>query len=274
MLQEPRAQSDMFFDIGSTEHAWLDRHDANVPKEIASLVEQGAMFFVNSSGGKDSQAMYHFVRRHVHSSQIAVIHAHLIGVEWEGVLEHIKDTIYDSQLFVCQSRRGLLQMIEERGMFPSPSNRQCTSDLKRGPIERTIRQTGHKIIVNCLGMRSQESSARSKKTVFKFNEKNSKNGRRWFDWLPLHAWDVSEVFAQISLVGQKPHWAYAKGMSRLSCCFCILANKSDLTIAAELNPELYKKYVSLEKSTGQVMMMPSKKHGRQTLEDITGIKAA
>jgi hypothetical protein len=53
-----------------------------------------------------------------------------------------------------------------------------------------------------------------------------------------------------------------------------MASKQDLTTAAKLNPELYSRYVGLEKSTGQVMMMPSKKHGRQTLEDITGIKAA
>jgi DNA sulfur modification protein DndC len=176
-------------------------------------------------------------------------------------------------VLTCRSRRTLLQMIEERGMFPSPSQRQCTSDLKRGPIERTIRQTGHKLIVNCMGMRAQESASRSKLVTFKLNERNSKAGREWYDWLPIHDWLVEEVFALIKAAGQEPHWAYAKGMSRLSCCFCIMSSKADLTTAAKLNPELYAKYVALERSTGQVMLMPSKKNGRQTLEQVTGVIA-
>lgn len=78
----------------------------------------------------------------------------------------------------------------------------------------------------------------------------------------------------IALVGQQPHWAYAKGMTRLSCCFCIMASRADLTTAATFNPALYKRYVELERSTGQVMLMPSKAHGRLTLEQVTGVMAA
>lgn len=52
------------------------------------------------------------------------------------------------------------------------------------------------------------------------------------------------------------------------------AEQSRLWSAARLNPALYRRYVDLERSTGQTMMMPSKKNGRQTLEQITGISAA
>ena len=51
-----------------------------------------------------------------------------------------------------------------------------------------------------------------------------------------------------------------------------MSNKADLTTAARLNPDLYRRYVELERSTGQVMMMPSKAKGRLTLEQITDIK--
>jgi 3'-phosphoadenosine 5'-phosphosulfate sulfotransferase (PAPS reductase)/FAD synthetase len=244
-----------------------------IPAEIQDLIDAGATFFVNHSGGKDSQAMYNYIKSIVPANQIIVVHAILPEVEWDGVLEHIQANI-SSPLITCQSRRTLLQMVEERGMFPSPSYRQCTSDLKRGPIEKAIRNSGAKLIVNCMGMRAQESSSRAKLETFKLSFKNSKAGRRWYEWLPIHDWTVQEVFAEIAAAGQQPHWAYAAGMTRLSCCFCIMASKQDLTTAAKLNPELYSRYVGLEKSTGQVMMMPSKKHGRQTLEDITGIKAA
>ena len=39
------------------------------------------------------------------------------------------------------------------------------------------------------------------------------------------------------------------------------------------DPALYRKYVDLERSTGQVMLMPSKTNGRRTLEQVTGVLA-
>lgn len=247
------------------------------PDTITDLIARGATFVVNHSGGKDSQAMYLYLRGFVPAAQLLIVHADLGEVEWAGAQEHIKETTHGEPLLVCRSRRGLLQMIAERGMFPSPSQRQCTSDLKRGPIERTIRQhsraTGQMLFVNCMGMRAQESPGRSKLTPFKLHTGNSKAGREWYDWLPIHDWTVDQVLAAIAAAGQQPHPVYAAGMSRFSCCFCIMSNKADLTTAAQLNPALYRKYVELEKSTGQVMMMPGKKLGRQTLEQITGIAA-
>lgn len=279
---------------------WLQAYGRMIPAEVFALRDRGAIFMVNHSGGKDSQAMYAFIRKHVPDSQIMTVHANLPEVEWEGVIEHIEATIVH-ELHTCRSRRTLLEMIEERGMFPSPSMRQCTSDLKRGPIERTVRgliearitqwlglphgarvgadarkaalAAGMGLIVNCMGMRAQESANRSKLDALKLSVSNSKNGREWYEWLPIHAWDISQVFEMISFVGQKPHWAYEAGMSRLSCVFCIMASRADLTIAAKLNPDLYRRYVQLERSTGQVMLMPSKTHGRLTLEQVTGVDA-
>jgi 3'-phosphoadenosine 5'-phosphosulfate sulfotransferase (PAPS reductase)/FAD synthetase len=230
------------------------------------------MFFVNHSGGKDSQAMFHFVRRHVPDAQIVVVHALLPEVEWDGVEAHVRATTLGLPVLTCRARRTLLEMIEQRGMFPSPAMRQCTSDLKRGPIEKVIRHTGHKLIVNCMGMRAEESPGRAKLNSFKLNARNSKAGREWYDWLPIHDWKVGEVFAAIAAAGQSPFWTYGAGMTRLSCCFCIMASKHDLTRAAELNPTLYARYVGLEKSTGQVMMMPTNGK-RRGLEEITGVKA-
>lgn len=250
-----------------------------LPEMIKDLIARGAIFVINHSGGKDSQAMTSFLRRHVPAAQLVVIHAILPEVEWDGVEEHVRATTVGLPVHTCQSRRTLLQMVEERGMFPSPSKRQCTSDLKRGPIEKTIRHLldGNglpvKLIVNCMGMRAEESPKRSKLQGVKFSERNSKAGREWHEWLPIHDWTVEEVFSEILAAGQKAHWAYYEGMSRLSCCFCIMSNKEDLTTAARLNPVLYARYVGLERFTGQVMLMPTKKHGRLSLEDVTGIKA-
>lgn len=50
--------------------------------------------------------------------------------------------------------------------------------------------------------------------------------------------------------GQEPHWAYSQGMSRLSCSFCIMANKSDLRTAAKLRRRLFEKHADLEARIG------------------------
>lgn len=251
---------------------------------IWPLIDRGALFVVNHSGGKDSQAMYLHLQRLVPREQLVIVHADLGAVEWAGAIAHIRATTAGEPLHVCRSRRTLLEMIEERGMFPSPQQRQCTSDLKRGPIERTIRaiskETGNKLIVNCMGMRAQESSGRKKLTPFKLSTSNSKAGREWYDWLPIHTWTEDDVFAFIAGAGQQPHPVYQLGMSRFSCVFCIMASEKDLATAARLaterpellnDPELYRKYVGLERSTGQVMLMPSTTKGRRTLEEVTGV---
>lgn len=263
---------------------------ALLPPEIANLVVRGALFVVNHSGGKDSQAMYLRLRAIVPADQLVLVHADLGRVEWAGAVAHIKATTNGEPLHTCCARRDLLEMVAERGMFPSPEQRQCTSDLKRGPITKVIRHltyarkaAGHPdwhLVVNCVGLRAEESSKRRKMVPFKLDRKNSKAGREWYEWLPVHAMDEATVYATIAEAGQQPHLVYRMGMKRFSCVFCIYADDASLKRAAELvrdhpelvnDPDVYRNYVGLERSTGQVMMMPTKTHGRRSLEQITGI---
>lgn len=276
----------MELDLGDS---CADRY--GLPVEVIDLIGRGALFVVNHSGGKDSQAMYLLLRQHVPAAQLVIVHADLGPVEWAGAVEHITATTAGEPLHVCRARRTLLQMIEERRMFPSPQQRQCTSDLKRGPIERTIRAITRErqalgveawgLVVNCMGMRAEESPGRKMLRSFKHSASNSKAGREWYDWLPIHNWSEVEVFAAIAAAGQRPHVIYSLGMSRFSCCFCIMASEQDLRTAARLaterpellnDPELYSKYVGLERATGQVMLMP--KNGvRRSLDQVTGVPA-
>ena len=77
------------------------------------------------------------------------------------------------------------------------------------------------------------------------------------------------MFRVIRHAGQSPHWAYAAGMSRLSCSFCILASRADLRRAAELRPDLYRTYVELERRIGHTLS-PT----RQPLPEVTGVSPA
>jgi 3'-phosphoadenosine 5'-phosphosulfate sulfotransferase (PAPS reductase)/FAD synthetase len=252
--------------------------DYSAPKEITDLVKRGALFVINHSGGKDSQAMTIKLRRLVPASQLLVIHADLPGVDWDGCWELVTDTCKDLETVQVVAGKTFFEMVERRGMFPSPKYRQCTSDLKRDPIEKTIRHwiKDHELdglVVNCMGIRAEESSGRAKAKAFKFNKRNSKAGREWYDWLPIHNWLEGEVYAEILNAGEAVHWAYHMGMERLSCQFCIMASVKDLQVAATLAPENYKKIVDLEKKINYTMIMPKKGQDPRFLEEITGIIA-
>ncbi len=78
-----------------------------------------------------------------------------------------------------------LEMVCARGKFPSAHFRQCTSDLKRDPIHKFIRQLPHPVLINCVGMRPQESAQRARQEPWSQDEVLSKAGRTVFDWLPI-----------------------------------------------------------------------------------------
>lgn len=153
----------------------------------------------------------------------------------------------------------LLEQVEARGMWPSPRQRYCTSDQKRAQVHRlytaltTVSREPRQVrILSCQGMRAEESPARAKRPPFHRDERAS-NGRRLVDnWLPLHEWKVGEVWARIkaSRAADLIHPAYALGMPRLSCVFCIFAPKSALVLAGRHNPDLLAEYVRVEKAIG------------------------
>lgn len=249
-----------------------DGSHQSVIASIQALISRGALFVVNHSAGKDSQAMFTMLRRLVPAAQLVVIHAVLAEVDWEDSEDHIRATIGDTPLILAHPTKTFFEMVEHRGMFPSPANRQCTSDLKRGPMEREVRRylAAHPqyngLIVNCMGMRAEESPGRRKLTTFKRSEGNSKAGREWYEWLPVHHLTTAQVFQMIADAGQSPHWAYAAGMTRLSCCFCIMASQDDLTTAARLKPALYQRYAQTERRLNFTLSM-----SRRSLPEITGV---
>jgi DNA sulfur modification protein DndC len=165
-------------------------------------------------------------------------------------------------------------MEENRGMWPSAAYRQCTSDLKRGPIFKFIRNDlkarGATIAINCMGLRAEESNARAKREPLRYNKQEScASKREVYDWLPLFYMSTKEIFAIIKEAGQKPFWAYENN-ERLFCVFCIMGRFNDLRHGAEKNPELYRKYVELEKRIGHTTFTKGKTP--VYLENHTGIK--
>jgi 3'-phosphoadenosine 5'-phosphosulfate sulfotransferase (PAPS reductase)/FAD synthetase len=241
--------------------------ELNITPEIRALIDAGALFVINDSAGKDSQAMKIKLIEAIPARQLVIVHANLPLVEWDGNLEHIRKYSGGIPVYEVQSKKTFFDMVEHRQKFPSPSQRQCTSDLKRNPIQKFInnfaKDNGFSIVVNCLGLRGQESAARAKKIVFQSKPSLSSRARAQYEWLPIHDFKIGHVFRTIEAAGQEPHYAYGKGMSRLSCVFCIMSNDSDLKIAAKAKPELAAKYIALEEKLNFTMSM-----SRRPLKDI------
>ena len=245
------------------------------PPECREMIRAGALVAINHSGGKDSQAMTILLSRIVPRDQLVAVHAPLGEVEWPGTIEHIKATLPAGVPLVfapVASGKTLLERVKERGLWPSSAARWCTSDFKAGPIQRELRRylKAHSRfggrLVNAMGMRAEESPARADKAPWRRNDRMSVAGREVFDWLPVFDLSTADVFRVIRDAGQSPHWAYAAGMTRLSCSFCILASRADLRRAAELRPDLYRAYAELERRIGHTLS-PT----RRPLPEVTGV---
>ncbi|MEL7893476.1 phosphoadenosine phosphosulfate reductase [Vreelandella neptunia] len=257
---------------------------------IKELVKAGALFVANHSGGKDSDAQLIKIRSVVPASQLLVVHASLGKFEWPGALELAEQRALSAGLpfIVARASKSMFDMVLRRfekrpevPSWPSSSTRQCTSDLKRGPIQREVRRyakaNGFKLVVNCLGFREQESPARRKRKVLsKMGISNSV--LTWYEWLPIHQMKVEEVFWSILGAGQQPHYAYglkiidgkpvATKNSRLSCVFCLFGSANDIKHGGREHPELLAEYDAMEKRTGYTMHM-----SRVPLIEIVGVAA-
>ena len=231
------------------------------------------IILVNSSAGKDSQAMLDYLvelcrTQGVSLSKMVVVHCDLGRVEWKGTRELAERQArhYGLRFEVVARDRDLLHQIEhERKNFPSNTARFCTSDQKTAQVGKLITRLTDELglnrparILNCLGIRAAESTARAKKEPVSVEAKTTNGKRIVTRWLPIFTWSLTQVWDRIRASGVEHHPAYDLGMSRLSCCFCVLASKKDLRIAAEHNPELYQEYLAVEQRIGKTFSSSKK----------------
>lgn len=241
------------------------------------------VILVSSSGGKDSQAMLTHVvhladQQGIERSRIVVVHADLGRVEWAGTVElvRVQAACYGLRVEVVRRSEDLIDQIRTRHKtlrakgdtttpaWPSSAARYCTSDQKTGQVAKLMTRmaTAYRAsggrgpirILSCLGFRAQESAARAKRPALGVDPQT--NGRRQVTrWLPIFDWSVEQVWATIHRSGLPYHPAYDAGMPRLSCCFCVLAGRRDLVLAARLNPELAREYLALEEEVGHTFRL-------------------
>ncbi|WP_407542964.1 phosphoadenosine phosphosulfate reductase family protein (plasmid) [Deinococcus radiomollis] len=262
----------------------------HIPDQILRAADQGALFAVNDSGGKDSAASGLAIKSFVDPSQILVLHATLGESEWPGALEQARTHAehIGAPFMVVQAKKTFLEMVEHRfqtrpevASWPSPAIRTCTSDLKSQPLKSAIKRYAkeheYTTVVNVMGLRAEESQRRASKETCVLSERDTikpklyknghyERGREWLEYLPIHDLTTEVVFGTIADAGLAPHYAYSLGNERVSCVLCIMGCRSDLQNGARHNSSVYQKYAQLEERTGWTFS-PS----RKTLPELTGI---
>ena len=232
------------------------------------------LILVESSGGKDSLAMLAYVVKLAEAAGvkdcILVVHNDLGEVEWpqttECVLAQAEYFGVDYRITPTRPRGGLLsQVLHEDGRFPGTGGtvRYCTSDQKTAQSAVLMTKlvsdfrTKHRLkdvgnerkvrILDCLGLRGEESTGRAEKPGFTEDDNRASNGLRDVDkWLPIQGWALEEVWRTIDDSGAPHHYAYDLGNERMSCMNCVFGSETDLLISIEVNPELAAKYAKVE----------------------------
>lgn len=240
---------------------------------------------INTSAGKDSEVMQDLVWRLAVaqgvSDRVVSVHCDLgVRVEWDGTKElaERQTARYGMPFFIVSRRQGdlLAQAEFERKMWPGPkTSRWCTSDQKRDQVLPLItrlvteynerHQAGVKVksrrqvkVLNCIGIRAQESDERAAKGAFvpgwnavegKY-ERGSSSVRVIDNWHPVHALTEEQIWAHIRTEGLEYHYAYDIGMPRLSCVFCIYAPPQALLLAGYHNRSKLAAYTAAEQRMG------------------------
>lgn len=220
---------------------------------------------ISSSAGKDSQCMLDVMAELIDAtgypvSKVQVVHANMPGSQWEGVSELAarQARFYGFGYQEVQRIQTLLEQVRQRGMWPSPSARYCTSDHKRDQVAKlftlmacTVSRLNPQIkILHCMGLRAEESPTRAKRPQLSVDNRAT-TGRKHVDtYLPIQHMTTAQVWERIRKSGCPWHPAYDLGMPRLSCPFCIYADRDALMLAGKHNYAALCAHVEVEKETG------------------------
>ena len=231
-------------------------------RRMAQEYRNNLALVVNHSGGKDLTRMLGFVRKKFPETPTYAVMADT-GFEHVSPIsaaDFARARCAESGLdltVVRNPKRTYVEMVEHRGMFPSPQYRQCTSDLKGGPIDKFIRSLPHKVIVNCMGIRSEESNPRSRLSPLSRNEPLCTRQRTVYNWLPIFDRTLSDVLAWHWVNAIRLHPVYVPEyhkdgttggyLRRFLCRVCIFSTDADLVAIQQHDGDAFRAVASLDR---------------------------
>ena len=156
------------------------------PTDLSAWLQSFDLILINTSGGKDSQVTLTYVHDLAQQAgvvdRMVTVHCDLGHIEWPETRELARDQVrhYGLPFYVVARDRNLLHQIEfERWMFPGPPDaRFCTSDHNTSQVKKLMTRLVEERrpkrvpgqpkprairILNCLGIRADESTERGKK---------------------------------------------------------------------------------------------------------------
>jgi 3'-phosphoadenosine 5'-phosphosulfate sulfotransferase (PAPS reductase)/FAD synthetase len=250
-----------------------------LPQEIEAALRAGAWAVFNLSGGKDSSAALFAAMPmldalgHPRERRIAV-HADLGRAEWDCTPQTVQAIAARANIPLTIRRRqsgDLFERWHQRfeagkaryeelstynliGPWSSASLRFCTSEQKAQVIGPYLaRNLAGAIIIQIIGIRRDESSARSAAPNWKKDTRFAADGNRagttMLIWHPVLDWSNDDVFDFHKANAIPLHEAYTQyGSTRLSCRYCVLQSLADQRAAATCpsNHEAFIHLVALE----------------------------
>lgn len=152
---------------------------------------------------------------------------------------------------VC-SRFANLETVRISTGFSSAVSRFCTSEEKVAPISQYLKKTyPGKTIINCVGIRRDESTKRASKPISEDNDTLTvkTHGTFGITWHPIVDFLIEDVYLSHKRHCFCLHEVYSwLGMTRVSCSFCILAGDKDLraSLGDKRNHPAFRRIAQLE----------------------------
>lgn len=141
-----------------------------------------------------------------------------------------------------------------KGRFPSTKARFCSEELKRNPIvnqiQRPLMEAGDDV-VSWQGVRADESENRRNLPERECKEIDGNTSAELWNYRPILAWTVADVFAMHDKHGIKPNPLYKQGMGRVGCMPCIHARKDELLEIGNRFPEEIDRVAAWELVVGE-----------------------
>ena len=241
--------------------------------DMADLLLAADVVLVSTSAGKDSLVQLHLLAKAADKlgvlHKLVCVHAHLGEAEWDGVADLARRQAerYGVRFIQVAADEGFLGMVERRGKWPDAKRRLCTAFLKRQQCTPVIRQLVDEldldrqaVVLNCMGIRAQESPARAKKGKLVLDARSSSGKRLVLTYHPVFDMTSTEIWWVIARAGLEYHEVYDADLPRLSCIYCVLVGFELLVRAARicnaLGIPVTARYVGLEEAIGHTF-----KHG-------------
>lgn len=194
----------------------------------------GRRVIASVSGGKDSAAMSLWL------TEQGIEHDRVFadtGWEHPDTIAYLRGPLTKAlgPIHEIRGPRQMEELILHKGMFPSRVRRFCTQELKVFPLAKFVKSRSSELdteVVNAVGIRAEESEARSKVPEWEWQET--------FEcevWRPLLRWTLDDVVAIHKRHGLSPNPLYLRGASRVGCWPCIYARKEEIRFVAQSDPE-------------------------------------